>query len=210
MGFAIKIPGDKAPKEQFDKEWDKHKALLEGLLSETIPQLLEESETWLKAAARRKHFVDNVPSQARWFIKFQKGVSDLLKSKWTPLNKATFLAAKNCYQEVAKRDSEIKKKVVVACHLYPRHQPDSGLTVVNFKAFAILYNKLVADFDEFYEPLEKAHRIALEKEKEAYKMLKKYLNDKEAIKKQLASKEITQAEYDKFKKQVEEEAKDLI
>ena len=207
--FEIEIPDSKAPKKEFDKLHDTHLGFAEVMLKETIPEKLDQYRERLKKAVNRKHFIESVPNQARWFIKFQKGVSDILKAKCLPMNKATCDEIARCYKGIVVRQGEIQKKVIVAAHNYPRDADDSPIVTFTFKVFAKAYNELVAGFNDLQMDLENDYKSAVRKEKDAIDLLKKYLAKKDNFKEALDKKEVTASEYEAFKKKYENLAKSL-
>jgi len=207
--FEIEIPDRNVAKEKYDKLHDKYLPFAEECLKSTIPDQLEYYREKFKKVIERKHWLEAVPNQAHWFFKFQSGVSDIMKGKCTPLNKATELEVTRCYKAIVARQGEIQKKVIVAAHQYPRNGIDSPRVPVTFMLFAGAYNDLVAGFDDFQQDLNSNYKQAARKEKEAFALLKKYLDKKDAIKDALKKGKATESDYEKFKKKYEMLAKNM-
>jgi hypothetical protein len=207
--FEIQLPKDNAPKEKYDKLHDTHLGFAETCLTTTIPEQLQYYRDKMKKVVERKHWLEAVPNQAHWFFKFQTGVSDIMKGKCAPLNKATELEIARCYKAIVMRQGEIQKKVIVAAHQYPRDGGDSPKVPFTFKVFAKFYNDLVAGFDDFQQELTSKYKQAARKEKDAFALLKKYLDKKDAIKDALKKGNATESDYEKFKKKYESLAKNM-
>jgi len=176
------IPKDKAPKKDFDKLYKKHLPLAEGALTLLVPEQAEYYKTKLTKAMQRAKFLKNVPNQARWFIKLQEGISDVLKAKCAPRNLSTVKVVKECYKKLMLRKLQIEKKVIVAAHNYPIDGGDGPTVPFTFKKFAEAYNEFVETFDDFQQELRADYKEAVRHEKVAFALLKKYLEDKELVK----------------------------
>lgn len=205
----MEIPDAKAPKKKFDQLYDKHLPLAETCLKLLVPEQLNYYKAKLKKVDDRRKFMEAIPNQARWFIKFQEGISDALKAKCVPRGKATALEVVKCFKAVMARKGEIEKKVIVAAHSYPRNGNDGPAVFVNFKKFAVAYTELVEEFDDFQQDLRDGYKKAVRHEKEAFNVLKKYLEDKNTIKEQLEKKTVSKSDYEKFKKKFLDITNDL-
>ena len=138
-------------------------------------------------------------NNARFFIKLQSGVSDVLKAKCLPLIKATETAI----ADAVKGSKDVRSIVVGIAVLVDHLTAPSGCTVSVREMFVTQWNEGICG----WEAAEKAARAKVDaakvKEKKATAVLNNYLKDKQAM------KELGGDDYKAFKKQYEDLAKTL-
>lgn len=176
--------------ELYLKEPEKVMKAAKDLQTELTKELAE--------AKQRETNIKNI-SQAKFFIKFKQGVSDALKAKCLPRNKAT-----QAVIEQQMKDLKAFLGPVGQALLYgERLQSTTSISASVRKTFVENYNKAIDGWDALAAKLRGACQAAELKEKEATDVLNKYLADKNAM------KELGGDDYKKFKKEYDAIAKTL-
>lgn len=152
----------------------------------------------LAEAKQRETNIKNI-SQAKFFIKFKQGVSDALKAKCLPRNKATQTTIEQQLKELA----TFLGPVSLALGYGEQLQGTGSISASARKTFVENYNKAIDGFDALSAKLLGAFEAAEAKEREAADVLNKYLADKKAM------AELGGDDYKQFKKQYEAIAKTL-
>lgn len=151
-----------------------------------------------KAAKAREDAYKKI-NNARFFVKLQSGVSDVLKAKCLPLIKATQTAIDDAVKGSKGANTAAQIAIAYAEHI----TGPSGCTASIRESFVNGWNEGICG----WEAAEKAARAkveaAKEKEKKATAVFDKYLKDKQAM------KDLGGDDYKAFKKQYEDLAKTL-
>lgn len=151
-----------------------------------------------KAAKAREDAYKKI-NNARFFVKLQSGVSDVLKAKCLPLIKATETAI----ADAVKGSKGVFGEAGIAASLVDHLTAPNGCTVNVREMFVKGWNEGICA----WEAAEKAARAkvetAKEKEKKATAVFDKYLKDKQAM------KDLGGDDYKAFKKQYEDLSKTL-
>lgn len=133
-----------------------------------------------KAAQDREKHIRSI-SQAKWFVKLKKGVSDTLKAKCLPLNKKTADLIKEHQGSL-----EIRKKKVLGCVTAAKNIMEGKKKNKKANAKDIeLYlegRDYIKAWTNFEERCRATIKGALAKEQLAIKVLDDYIRDKNSMK----------------------------
>ncbi|MBL8792280.1 MAG: hypothetical protein JNM56_00090 [Planctomycetia bacterium] len=185
-------PRDIEDPEEYVGSWKKEIVEAQKRLK-SLGLFLADEEA--KANRREKH-IKSI-SQAKWFIKIQKGVSDTLKAKCIPLNKKTT----DLIKELNKQCLTLLKGTLACVNA----TKDIGGDMRNaqLKLFIKHFNESVGLAEDFDTKARKDVDAATTKEETAVAALDNYIKAKDKF------KELGADEYKAFKKMYEDIAKTL-
>lgn len=195
--------------EQFNEMYTslepaKFAKLVEGLLKE--PKKVMEEARKLKteltkelADAKLRETNIKAISQAKFFIKFKQGVSDALKAKCLPRNKATQTAIEKQLKDLGDFLGPVNTALIGG----EQFLGNTSVSAAARKIFVENYNKSVDTFDALALRMRGACEAAEAKEKEANDVLNKYLAEKGT------AKDLGGDAYKDFKKRYDAIAKTL-
>lgn len=161
-------------------------------------QFVKDMNAEAKSAKAREDAYKKI-NNARFFIKLQSGVSDVLKAKCLPLIKATETAIADALKSTKDEMGQVGIAVGYTDHLtHP-----NGCSAAIRDGFVKAYNEGVCNWETAEKSARDKVEAAKAKEKAATNVFDKYLKDKQSM------KELGGDDYKAFKKQYEDLAKTL-
>lgn len=161
-------------------------------------QFVKDMNAEAKLAKAREDAYKKI-NNARFFVKLQSGVSDVLKAKCLPLIKATETAIADALKSTKDELAQIGIATGYTDHLtHP-----NGCSAAIRDGFVKAYNEGISQWEKAEQAARNKVEAAKAKEKAATAVFDKYLKDKQSM------KELGGDDYKAFKKQYEDLAKTL-